>query len=224
MPERSRASRLRVVVAIGTVLLGIQIGASYALSLNEKPPAAPALESVSAQIGEWKRIGEQTMQPDVSAYLRPDDYIDWNYAGLGSTAQVNLFVAYFKSLKSGYGPHSPAVCLPGAGWKQRQSSVIHVDVSDPAGTIPVNEYILEKGNQNILVLYWYQNERRVWAEEFRAKIFMLPDLIRYHRSDAALVRIITHLESRDTDAAHADLLRFARQAYPLLRQQFASIQ
>jgi EpsI family protein len=168
--------------------------------------------------------GAQALEPEVLAYLRPDDYIDLNYQSRGPAGNVNLFVAYFKSLKSGYGPHSPGVCLPGAGWKPAQFGVVNVPVPGPQMNIPVNQYFLEKDNQKLLVLYWYQNERRIWAEEFRAKIYMLPDLLRYHRSDVALVRIITPLDPNAVEATESGLFKFVNTAFPLLSERFSSIQ
>jgi len=212
----------RMIMGV-TIVLGLQIAASYAISFGEQPPASPALGTMPSEIGAWKLVGEQAMEPDVAAYLRPDDYIDRNYLGNSAASNVNLFVAYFKSLKSGYGPHSPAVCLPGSGWMPKQFEVVRATVPGAFGSIPVNQYILEKDKQNMLVLYWYQNERRIWAEEFRAKLFMLPDLLRYHRSDVALVRIITPLNSNATEATKADLFQFVRSAFPLLSEQFSSI-
>jgi EpsI family protein len=113
--------------------------------------------------------------------------------------------------------------LPGAGWKPQQIDVVRVQVPGALGSIPVNQYILEKDNQNLLVLYWYQNERRIWAEEFRAKLFMLPDLLRYHRSDVALVRIITPLDRNATAEVRADSFEFVKKMFPLLSQQFTLI-
>jgi len=219
--DRSR-QRTQLILGI-TVILGLQIAAAYALSMNEQPPASPALENLPTEIGAWRLVGQQAMEPEVAAYLRPDDYISRNYQASGPAGRVNLFVAYFKSLKSGYGPHSPGICLPGAGWKAKQVDVVRAEVPGGLGSIPVNQYILEKDNQNLLVLYWYQNERRIWAEEFRAKLFMLPDLIRYHRSDVALVRIITPLEKNATEATRADLFRFISAVFPHLTERFSRL-
>ena len=79
-------------------------------------------------------------------------------------------MAYFKSLQSGYGPHSPAVCLPGSGWLVRERDIINISVPGREAGIPVNKFVLEKAGQHILVLYWYQNDRNVWAEEFQGKL------------------------------------------------------
>ena len=221
MPDNAARSQRWVVFGL-TLILGLQIAAAYAISLGERPPTAPELRALPAEVGSWKQAGEQAMEPDVVAYLRPDDYIDRNYLGNGPASRVNLFVAYFKSLKSGYGPHSPGVCLPGAGWMPKQFAVVRAAVPGAQGSIPVNQYVLEKSSQNLLVLYWYQNERRTWAEEFRAKLYMLPDLLRYHRSDVALVRIIAPLDKDATEATKAGVSEFVRALFPLLSERFSS--
>ncbi len=220
MPDNQQRRLARLIVGV-TVILGLQIAAAFAISFGEKPPATPDLRSIPSKIGAWAQVGEVQMEPEVAAYLRPDDYIDRNYLTAGPAGNVNLFVAYFKSLKSGYGPHSPGVCLPGAGWAPKQAGVIRLPVPGELGSIPVNQYILEKGKQNLLVLYWYQNERRTWAEEFRAKIFMLPDLLRYHRSEVALVRIITPLDEKAVDATKATLSEFVNTLFPMLNERFS---
>jgi len=223
MPSNAAGRRTRVVLGL-TIVLAMQMAAAWGIRLGERPPSAPDLQSLPTQIGAWVMNGEQVLEPEVVAYLRPDDYIDRNYLSSGPAGNVNVFVAYFKSLKSGYGPHSPGTCLPGAGWKPVQFGVVQAPVPGTLGSIPVNQYVLEKASQKLLVLYWYQNERRIWAEEFRAKIYMLPDLLRYHRSDVALIRIITSLDPNAVEATKSGLFKFVNAAYPSLAERFSTIQ
>ena len=138
-------------------------------------------------------FGRSTLEPAVQEYLKPDSYILRDYANSASGSAVNVFVAYFKSLQSGYGPHSPAVCLPGSGWLVRERTILNISVPGRGAAIPVNKFLLEKAGQHILVLYWYQNDRNVWAEEFQGKLRLLPDLIKYKRSDVSLVRLVQPL-------------------------------
>ncbi len=126
----------------------------------------------------------------MEAYLKPDEYILRDYADPRGTPSINLFVAYFKSLQNKYGPHSPRICLPGSGWLITSSKIINLPVPGRPGGIPVNQFTMEQSSQHILVLYWYQNDRDVWAEEYHAKLRLLPDLIRYRRSDVSLVRLV----------------------------------
>ena len=144
------------------------------------------------------------MDSATEAYLKPDDYILRDYTADNGSAPTNLFVAYFKSLQNVYGPHSPSVCLPGAGWLVTSSKILNVTVPGRPDPIPVNEFTMEKSNSRILVIYWYQNDRAVWAQEFKAKLRLLPDLLRYRRSDVSLVRVITSLPGTTTEAELGD--------------------
>jgi len=98
--------------------------------------------------------------------------------------------------------------------------ITKVPIAETTEQFPVNQYVLEKNGEQILVLYWYQNSRRVWAEEFQAKLYLLPDLLRYRRSDVSLVRIVTPLGrdgSVDISLRHA--AEFASELSPLLTER-----
>jgi len=225
MPDASsKSSLLRSALNIwllpAVLILAAQGAALHVLSLPEKNLITPQLGDVPSQLGEWKNVSELALEPDVQAYLRPDSYILRDYASTGSGAPVNLFVAYFKSLQSGYGPNSPAVCLPGNGWLVRQTNIMNIAVPGREANIPVNKFLLEKGDQHILVLYWYQNDRNAWAQEFQGKLRLLPDLIRYQRSDVSLVRLVQGLPSSDASQALPQLEEFAKLIFPVLTNNF----
>ncbi len=207
------------------LLLALQAGASRMVTVDEKNVPVPALAQLPQQVGPWTAGNEQALEPDILEYLRPDSYILRDYVKDGGESSINLFVAYFKSLQNTYGPHSPKICLPGSGWLIRSSSTTKVPVPGVAGGIPINQYVMEKGANKILVLYWYQNNRSVWAEEFWAKIYLLPDLIRYRRSDVSLVRIIEPIRQPAPTASDlADTLQFTDLMYPKLVERLATAQ
>lgn len=212
--------RAAVLAAALMLILAGQMAAFYAISIRERPLTAPALDLLPAAIGDWRLTGESALEPAVAAYLRPDSYIVRDYANPDRKIAVSLFVAYFKSLQNTYGPHSPRVCLPGSGWNARSWKVIPMTVPSRSEPIPVNEYTLEKGQHRILVLYWYQNNRRVWAEEFHAKLNLLPDLLRYRRSDVSLVRIVAPLG--DSSNTLKSSTEFAQALFPLLAERLAA--
>lgn len=204
-----------------TLVFGTQIAASYALLLPEDPASSLRLEQIPATLNDWTLANEEPLEPDVAAYLKPDDYIQRTYLEKPSGIQANLFVAYFKSLQNTYGPHSPRVCLPGTGWLVRLWKVIRISVPGEPTAIPINEFVLEKGDQQILVLYWYQNERRIWAQEYEFKLHLLPDLLRYHRSDVSLVRIVTPINGDEPlEAPLKRAIGFARDLFPDLLRHF----
>ena len=67
------------------------------------------------------------------------------------------------------------------------------------------------------VLYWYQMQGRSIAGDYKAKLYTLLDSIRYGRTDAALVRIITPIDpNEDRLQAHNRAVDFAEQIIPLL--------
>ncbi len=221
-------SRLSAVMrywipAAACLILVLQAGASRILNIDERSIGIPGLHALPWQIGTWNTSGEQSMEPEVTAYLKPDEYILRSYVDERNGATVNIFVAYFKSLQNVYGPHAPRICLPGAGWLVSSEKIENLPVPGRTGGIPVNEFIMEKSNERILVLYWYQNDRNVWAQEFQAKLRLLPDLIRYRRSDVSLVRLIMPLRGLTPETALAECLDFTGHTFPLLKERFSSV-
>jgi EpsI family protein len=214
--------RLGALAAAGLILV-FQAGASRMLKIDERSIPIPGLHSLPGQLGPWKATAEQSMDPSTEAYLKPDEYIMRNYVDEQGGTPIDLFVAYFKSLQNTFGPHSPSVCLPGAGWLVSSSKIVSIPVPGRAAGIPVNEYLMEKGGQRILVLFWYQNGRDIWAQEFHAKLRLLPDLLRYRRSDVSLVRLISPVQSSSGENELASNLRFTELLYPSLVDRFASV-
>jgi len=210
------------LLAAACLILVLQASASRMLKIDEQNIAVPGLHSLPLQMGSWKASGEQSIGPTTEAYLKPDEYILRDYTDPQAGAAVNLFVAYFKSLQNTYGPHSPSVCLPGAGWLVTSSKIVNIGVPGRHDSIPVNEFTMEKSGERILVLYWYQNDRNVWAQEVQAKLRLLPDLIKYRRSDVSLVRLITPLRGVSDGTELSNCLRFTQRLFPLLAQRFAA--
>jgi len=207
-------SALRGWFVPASLILIAQAGAMHLLSVSERDLPTPPLQDLPIQVGDWKVASEEALEPAVLDALRPDSYVLRDYAKKADSSYTNLFVAYFKSLQNSYGPHSPKVCLPGSGWLVSSSRIRPLIVPGHENGIPVNEYIMEKNNDRILVLYWYQNDRNVWAEEFKAKITLLPDLIRYRRSDVSLVRLVSPIRGQTDDQELADTQEFARVIFP----------
>jgi EpsI family protein len=210
-----------VFLAICLILV-VQVTASRMLTIDERNIVLPGLNQIPLDFGKWKATGEQSLDRGVTLYLKPDDYILRDYVDQTTGTSINLFVAYFKSLQNNYGPHSPRICLPGSGWWVRSSKIASVQIPERKEAIPVNEYLLDKSGERILVLYWYQNDRNIWAEEFQAKLRLLPDLIRYKRADVSLVRLVMPLRNSDAGNELATSVEFTRLVFPKLVERFAT--
>jgi len=204
------------------LILILQAAATHALSITEQNRPLPELYRVPTQLAKWNAAGEQRLDTTVAEALKPDDYILRNYVDPSAGVSVNLFVGYFRSLQNSYGPHSPRVCLPGSGWLIEWSNTSSVAVPGEAHGIPVNEYVMEKANERIVVVYWYQNDRDAWAEEYHAKLKLLPDLIRYRRSDVGLIRLVAPIGGDGPQATLAHCLDFTRLVFPVVAERFAA--
>jgi EpsI family protein len=207
------------LLAAGLVLLG-QAAILRQLSVREVNIRVPALDKLPRELGPWQVSSEQTLDQPVLDFLRPDGYILRDYSNPSRSASMNVFVAFFKSLQNTAGPHSPHDCLPGAGWLITSSAVPTFQAPGWNEQLQVNQYTMEKGGEQILVMYWYQNNRHVWAQEFKAKLTLLPDLIRYRRSDVSLVRLVTPLEQGGMDKASATARDFINHVFPSLVKTF----
>ena len=74
-------------------------------------------------------------------------------------------------------------------------------------TVTANRVVIQKGLNRQLVIYWYQSHGRTIASEYASKAYLVLDSIRLHRSDAAIVRIVT---AADDDAAATGFVRALR--------------
>lgn len=113
----------------------------------------------------------------------------------------SLYVGYYRSQAQGHTIHSPKNCLPGSGWEALHAR--EATVSAGGREVPVNRYLLQRGDERVLVLYWYQGRGRVQANEYRVKLDLLRDSALHNRSDEALVRIVVPIERSEEEAFQA---------------------
>lgn len=180
---------------------------------SELIPAHAPLASFPMTLGSW--TGEdREMSRDVLDVLGPGDFLLRDYTNSARNATVGLFIAFFPSQRTGDTIHSPKNCLPGAGWTPVRADRIMIDVSGHT-PFPANRYLIAKGENRQLVLYWYWAHDRAVASEYAAKLYLVTDSIRMHRSDGSLIRLTTPL-SPDQDLASAQqlLLTFASSLVP----------
>jgi EpsI family protein len=81
----------------------------------------------------------------------------------------------------------------------------------------VNRAIVELGNQRDLVYYWFQQRGRIIDSEFAVKWYLFWDAVTRHRTDGAMVRLITALPpSGDESEADRRLTGFTSRMAPEL--------
>ena len=211
MRSHSRFAVIAVLLAATALFL-------HARNRNEVLPERTPLTRFPYQLGEWTGTDVKISQ-DVLNVLGAGDFLLRVYQN-SSVRQpyIDLFLVYFPSQRTGDTIHSPKHCLPGAGWLPVESSRVTLNLP---GHLPflANRYVIAKGTDRQLVLYWYLAHDRAIASEYWAKFYLVTDSIRLNRSDGSLVRLTTQLRPRETsDAAQARLISFAITFTPLLNQ------
>lgn len=178
--------------------------------------AREPLASFPHRLGDW-RGADVNLPEDVRAVLGPGDFLLRVYEQLaGQQPDIDLFVAYFPSQRAGDTIHSPRNCLPGAGWTPVESSRIALRLPGRS-PIPVNRYVIAKGSERQLVLYWYWAHDRAVASEYWAKFYLVADSVRLNRSDGSLIRVTTPLLSGETEgSAQMRLMAFVGNVVPQL--------
>lgn len=205
-------NKYAVVVTLALLAHG---GVFYGSSRSENVPIVQPLSSFPKEFAGWRLAQEGVVDEETRAVLQADDILSRHYVSAEGVL-ASAFIAYFQTQRTGRAPHSPKNCLPGNGWSPTTAEIISIAV--PGETpISANRYIVARGEDRSIVLYWYQSRNRTVASEYWAKAFTVADSIRYNRSDTALVRIVVAARGGGEDAATAVATRFARDMFKYLR-------
>jgi EpsI family protein len=201
-----------------TVVLFAQASLFYGFSRRENVPDHRPLERFNLPTSSnWKVLEEGKLDAETLEVLKADDILSRFYGNPVTGEQATLFVAFFETQRTGKAPHSPKNCLPGSGWVPSQSGVTEIAVPGEDKPIRVNQYIVSRGQNQSVVLYWYQSRTRVVASEYEAKIFTVTDAIRYNRSDTALVRVVVNVGDGNTQKAEKTAADFVQSFFEPLK-------
>ncbi len=200
----------RLMALSGLVLAG---AVAIHASVPETPRVTRApLAQLPAAVGSWRLAGDLAIDEESLKILNADDYVSRLYARGSETMQ--LFVAYYATQRQGDTMHSPMNCLPASGWEPLQTDRIQMS-SGAASPVNANRVVIQKGLDKELVVYWYQSHGRTIASEYASKFYLVLDSIRQHRSDAALIRLVTPIGPHATASTEA-AADFVRSLRPLL--------
>jgi EpsI family protein len=156
------------------------------------------LKEFPGQLGAWEQLGrELRFDDETETILRADEYLARNFKSRGHV--VSLYVGYYGTQRTGATYHSPLNCLPGSGWVMNEGGDINLSRPD-GSSFKANRYVIQKGNERALVIYWYQGRGRSVANEYWDKIYTVFDSVARRRSDGALVRVIAPIETSTADA------------------------
>jgi EpsI family protein len=191
-------------------------------SRAEPTPIRESLTGLPVVLGNWEGRVERDFAPEIVKVLGVDDYTTRTYFSRAGQ-RVGLYIGYHSSQRQGDTIHSPLNCLPGAGWTPTAQGRTVVTVADPTTRadrdIEINRVVIERGLDRQLVLYWYQSHGRVVASEYWGKVYTVVDAIRHNRTDAALVRVIAPVASKEPD----DLARAEKAAREFVQTLFPQL-
>jgi EpsI family protein len=148
-------------------------------------PLARPLGQIPTQLGEWTGADDPPLAANILRSLDATAVLSRTYQKQGKA--LNVFVAYYAKQKAGESMHSPKYCLPGGGWEPLEAAP--VTVSAGGGKASVNKYLIQKGGQRALILYWYQSTGRIVTSEYQGKALLFWDALIHRRNGGSIVRL-----------------------------------
>jgi len=186
MPARLRDWGPAIVLAAGILL--VQASARQ----RPMPLRRPLADVIPLAIGGYAGSELEIPEPEAGV-AGMTTYLSRAYRS--ETAAIpffTLYVGYYDSQTQGHTIHSPRNCLPGAGWESLQFETQSIETS--VGRLQVARYLVQRGEQRALVLYWYQGRGRVESGEYAVKYQLLRDAALRGRTEEALVRVMVPIE------------------------------
>src|SRR5208283_2537010 len=91
-------------VGILTLVLVVQATLFYAASRGEKVPDGAPLDLFPTRLQNWQETQNYPVEQEIRDQLKADDLLNRLYQDPASGAAANLFVAYFKTQRTGQSP------------------------------------------------------------------------------------------------------------------------
>ena len=193
----TKSSTVRFVILF-VAIIGAGVLVNTWAYLGEAHVDRKPLKDFPAQLGQWQRTKDSTIDEPTMKVLRASDYLLRDYQrsdGLGA----NFYVGYYASQREGATYHSPLNCLPGSGWTLTQPDKVTISLPD-GRTFAANKWVIQNGDYKSLMIYWYQGRGRAIASEYWGKVYTVIDSVRLRRSDGAMVRVTVPIGNSETAA------------------------
>lgn len=200
-----------VLVLFAVTFLFVQSTNSVQEVAIKKP-----LNTFPDKIGEYELIHSTKLIDSVVSVLQVDDYINYNYR-TPNGLKINFYVSYFSAvgIKGGY--HSPRNCIPGGGWGIAAIEPFGLDINrSKPGKVNINAMTIQRGEEEQIVLYWYQNRGRIITSEYWEKIYLVWDALTKRRRDGSFIRVMAYIPKGRKDEVMRHLKDFSEQAMSLL--------
>lgn len=183
-------------------------------STGEAVPIRKALDSFPTRVEEWQVREGTILGAEILGKLRLTDYVLRHYVD-GTGRDVSLYIGYWDTQRKGAVIHSPKKCLPGKGWEPVEASLVSIPLRPPHSSIVVNQYLVQRDREQMVVLYWYHSQGRAIAGEVPARIAMVKNALVRNRTDGAIVRVMSPV-SGGIQGTTDHLVAYVQALYPAL--------
>jgi EpsI family protein len=184
-------------------------------SMAEPTPTRTSFAQLPYRIGQFQGRHAGDLDQKVLDVLGVEEYVNRVYRSSASNLPVGFYLGYWASQRQGDAIHSPMNCLPGAGWVPGDYAQIPIEAA--GRRIEVNRYVIRKGEDRQIALYWYEGRGRAVANEYESRALLVWDALRRNRSDGALVRITSPVaKGQSVDDAERQAVAFGAQLLPQL--------
>ena len=209
---------MRLPIVRALVLCAMMFGTTALLANARRTEVTVSRHSFTEfpmTVNTWRAVVDPPLDKDILRVLGVDDYLSRVYYKQPNGEAVALYMGFYGSQRQGDTIHSPQNCLPGAGWEAISEGRLQMANVDGKGRdISINRYVIQKGLDRQLVLYWYHGRGRVVASEYASRALLIRDAIVSNRTDGSLVRVIVPV--RDMAKAEALAQEFVRVIFPSL--------
>ncbi len=196
------------------LLLTTTLVASKLTELRKPELLAEPLDTISRTIAGFSGSDNPPLSEGILKKLLADSYLSRSYRKPGLNA--DLFIAFYMEQRAGESMHSPKHCLPGSGWEIADYGTTDIPVKGQQFT--VNKYTVSKGQERMLVLYWYQSRNRIVASEYMGKILLARDALLHNSTAGSIVRITVP----DQPGALNSAREFATELIPQVQRCFGN--
>ena len=168
---------------------------------------------IPLKVADWEGVEAAPLDAETERALGADLVVNRTYHS-SDGVETGLYVAYYAHQRPGVSIHSPLHCLPGTGWDVMSNDVVNLGLPD-GRTGAVRRLVAQKASTRVMILYWYDIQGRMIANDFLSRLYLLNGRIRSGRNEAALVRLVVPAD-HSLPAAQDRGLAFARALLPYL--------
>jgi EpsI family protein len=192
----------------------VLLGGAYARTLRSHEVAAPdtaRLGRIRESTGAWNG-SDLRFDPRIYEVLSADTTLMRHYEDPAGGLDFWLFVAYFRSQRTGAQIHSPKNCLPGGGWNIISREAVHLPYAGRDAL--VNRFLISRGPERQVVYYWFLTRAGLLHDEYALKLDLVRNALLRRPTDAAFVRLSCSVAPEGVEATDRKAADFMRALSP----------